>query len=292
MLGMRCPCWALISIRAIACGCLVAPSLPTAAAGQADRYHILVTNDDGIGSPGIQQLAKALTAVGTVHLVAPCGEQSGSSMGIALRDQLVLDSLAVPGFGMGYCLNTTPATVALLAITSLAPESGFDLVVSGINRGANVGNAAHLSGTVGAAMMGAFYRIPAVAASSGARGDDFGYASRFVVQFVQELRTRGATPGVVYSINLPQATEAETRGVAVAKMGGMQFTLGFAEVGEGGVRKYQPRVALATDGPPGSDTQAFLENMITITPLLFDWTAYPLVDQIRGWNLSHCIGPN
>ena len=137
---------------------------------QGDVYHILLTNDDGIESQGIQVLAEKLRAVGEVHMVAPCGERSGSSMSVALRDELNLRVIQRDGTTIGQCVDTTPAGVVLLAITTLSPPGGFDIVISGINRGANVGASAHMSGTAGGAMMGALYGVPAVAASFGGRG--------------------------------------------------------------------------------------------------------------------------
>jgi len=109
---------------------------------------------------------------------------------------------------------------------------------------------------------------------------------------VRELKARGAKPGVVYSINVPKASEAETRGVAVARMGGMEFTLAFTDSLEAGRHEYRPKIAMATEGPAGTDTEAFLHDMITITPLLFDWTAYPVLDELKAWHLTPKIGGN
>lgn len=249
---------------------------------QDPSYHILVTNDDGVQSLGLQAVAAALRQVGTVHVVAPCGERSGSSMAVALRDELELRQV-----GEFHCVDTTPAGTVLLAITTLAPVGGFDLIVSGINRGANVGTVSHMSGTVGAAMMGASYGVPAVAASMTAVSQDYGYAAAFVRSFVEELKERPARPGVVFSINIPQPTVGATRGVRVVPMGGAQLRFGFEVVGgDDVVRRYRPQIGLETTAPPGSDTAAFLEDFITITPLQFDWTATYVVGEISTWHIS------
>jgi 5'-nucleotidase len=256
--------------------------------GQTDSYHILLTNDDGIESPGIQVLAEKLRAVGEVHVFAPCDQRSGSSMSVALGDELHLRPIERDGNTLEHCVDTTPAGAVMLAITTLSPDGGFDLVVSGINRGANVGTASHMSGTVGAAMMGAFYGLPAVAASLRASSTDFDYSARFVAQFVEELRQRPAMPGTVFSINIPRATEAEIAGVTVAKMGGIHLQVAFEELQDGrDDRRFRPRIGLETNFPDESDTEAFMRDMITVTPLLFDWTAYSVLDQLRGWALSH-----
>jgi len=146
---------------AAALSCGGEPAAETVEATQADApYHILVTNDDGIDSPGIQALATALGEVGEVTVVAPCSQQSGTSMSISLDEEFRVR--ATPA---GNCVDVTPASAVRLGVQALAPESGFDLVVSGINIGANVGEISHMSGTVGAAMMGAYLAIPAVPAS-------------------------------------------------------------------------------------------------------------------------------
>lgn len=265
-------------------------SVSTSAAAQDASYNILLTNDDGIESPGIQVLADKLRVVGEVHVIAPCGERSGSSMSVALRDSMRLREVQRDGVPLGRCVDTTPAGTVLLAISKLAPSGGFDLVISGINRGANIGTVAHMSGTVGAAMTGALYEIPALAVSLGGPRPDVSYASDFVAQFVSELRGRPATPGVVLSINIPGIPEAEIRGVTFARMGGSQLIIDFEEVAESDAgRQFQPRISLASSAPAGSDTEAFLNNHITITPLLFDWTAHDLMTSLQEWTLTHEI---
>ncbi len=223
----------------------------TPAYGQTDPYDILLTNDDGIESAGIRVLAQKLRGVGRVHVVAPCGERSGSSMSVALRDELIVRPIHRDN-AIETCVDTTPAGAVMLAITTLAPEGGFDLVVSSA---------------------------------------DFDYPARFVAEFVEDLLQRPAMPGVVLSINIPRASEAEIAGVTVAKMGGsyLRFAYEELEAGPDG-RRFGPRIGLETSFPDESDTEAYMRDMITITPLLFDWTAYSAMDQLRGWSLSHQVG--
>ncbi|NKB87795.1 MAG: 5'/3'-nucleotidase SurE [Acidobacteria bacterium] len=272
----------LLSILALA-------AFSPAAAAQ-DDFHILVTNDDGIESPGIQMLAEALRAVGTVHVVAPCGQRSGASMSVSLGSSIEVRDIDEDGVS-GTCADTTPANAVMLAIAAMAPEGGFDLVVSGINAGANIGYASHMSGTVGAAMMGALYEVPAVAASLGGRNRDFAYPAAFVAEFVRELKTKPATPGVVFNVNVPTSDATAIEGITVAPMGGFSYVLGYEEVeGEGAARRFDASISLATEAPAGSDTEAFMGNHITITPLVFDWTAHSLLDGMRAWSLDHEVG--
>ncbi len=276
----------IIALVALSAALVVGSGLQGSADSEPALYHILVTNDDGIESPGIQVLARELESVGEVVVVAPCGERSGSSMAVSLGAEVRLRPFEQDGRMIGHCADTTPAGTALLGLTALAPSGGFDLVVSGINRGANVGDVSHMSGTVGAAMMGAFHGVPAVAASLGERGD-FGYAARFVTRFVGELKERRPDPGVVYSINVPKASESDTRGVAVTPMGGSYLKVEYEEVpGSGGERVFRPRFGSPDPYPEGSDSEAYGRDLITITPLRFDWTARDVLDGLEGWGLD------
>ena len=245
-------------------------------------YRILVTNDDGIDSPGIQDLAAALRTVGEVTVVAPCGQQSGTSMSIGLNQEIRVRTSEA-----GNCVNATPAGAVLLAVRALAPDSGFDLVVSGINVGANIGEVSHMSGTIGAAMMGAYLRMPAVAASQGGGPGGFEHAAGVVARFVAELRRRGPETGIVYSLNFPTATSAETRGIAARPMGGSYFRVDYEEASEGeDERLFRPVFGPPDPIPAGSDTEAHNEGLVTITPLRFDWTDLPTIAALEEWDLE------
>ncbi|MYC89230.1 MAG: 5'/3'-nucleotidase SurE [Gemmatimonadales bacterium] len=279
---------------ALACGGGPASEAPVDEPAQDAPYHILVTNDDGIESPGIQALVTALGEVGEVTVAAPCDQQSGTSMSISLDEEFRVR--ATPA---GNCVEATPASAVRLAIRALAPESGFDLVVSGINIGANVGEISHMSGTVGAAMMGAYLGIPAVAASQDSGPGDFEHAAGIVARFVSELRRRGPETGIVYSLNFPAATAAETRGIAARPMGGSYFVIDHEEVtgdpGEEaadaeGERRFSVVFVPPETIPAGSDTEAYNEGLVTITPLRFDWTDRPTVEALEGWDLNALLG--
>lgn len=268
------------------------PPAPEAPADSGEGpYHILVTNDDGIRSPGIQQLADALREVGEVTVLAPCGQRSGSSISVQLGQGKRLRSIADEDRDYGHCVDGTPADAVMLAMEAMVPEGGFDLVVSGINAGANVGDLGHMSGTVGAAMAGAYYGVPSVAASLGGQEMDFAYAAAFMARFVEVLRARPPLSGVVLSVNFPAATEEGTAGVAIGRMGGSYIRFGYEEVEpDDDVRVFRPRYDPAETHPPGSDTEAFMAGMITIAPLRFDWTDEVLLRELAGWELDHRVG--
>lgn len=277
-------------LQVLFAGC-TPPAPEVAVGGDEGPYHILVTNDDGIAHPGIQQLADALREVGEVTLVAPCGQRSGSSMSVQLGQGKRLRSITDENRDYGNCVEGTPADAVMLAMEAMVPDGGFDLVVSGINAGANVGDLGHMSGTVGAAMAGAYYGVPSVAASLGGNGTDFGYAAAFMARFVEELRRRPPLTGIVLSVNFPAATEEGTAGVAVGRMGGSYIRFGYEEVEpEDDARVFRPRYDPAETHPPGSDTEAFMAGMITIAPLRFDWTDEELLRELAGWGLDHRVG--
>ena len=295
-------------LAALACGAMLAcggePAAETPEATETreatSSYQILVTNDDGIESSGIQELAAALRTVGEVTVVAPCGERSGSSMSMELDQEIRLrtfpEAAGSSGGPLGHCVTTTPAGAVFFAVRVLAPEAGFDIVVSGINRGANVGDVSHMSGTIGGAMAGAYLGVPAVAASQGDTLAGFGYGARMVARFVRELRRRGAEAGVVYSINLPTGTAEDTRGVAVRAMGGSFINIGHEEIAEAGgepdtdsggdgQRVFLLRFDAPDPYPAGSDSEAYSEGLITITPLRFDWTDHGSIEALEAWDL-------
>ncbi|WP_420633802.1 5'/3'-nucleotidase SurE [Candidatus Palauibacter sp.] len=279
----------------LACGGGPAPDAPAATSDGTSPFHILVTNDDGIESPGIRELAAALRAVGEVTVVAPCGQQSGTSMSIRLNQEIRLRTSEA-----GHCVDATPAGAVLLAYRALQPASGFDLVVSGINIGANIGEVSHMSGTIGAAMMGAYLGVPAVAASLGGRPSGVEYPAGVVARFVAELRRRGPESGVVYSVNFPAGTAEETLGIAARPMGGSYFRVDYEEVtgaegdvGTGGAeddRLFRPAFGPPDPIPAGSDTEAHNAGLVTITPLRFDWTDRPTVGELEGWDLEALLG--
>ncbi len=131
--------------------------------GQA-RPRILVTNDDGYESPGLRSLVAELATFADVVVSAPAGNRSGSSQSMgSLGGALEVERVEIPGAAVAYAINGTPAMAATFGLLELGREKPFDLLVSGINQGANVGKVSHLSGTVGAAMQGVYLGVPSIA---------------------------------------------------------------------------------------------------------------------------------
>ena len=206
--------------------------------------RILVTNDDGIDAPGLGALVLEMAKVGEVVVVAPANNRSGSSHSISTSGSLVVEPRNMAGAKEAWAVSGTPADAVSFGIIGIGKKQPFDLVVSGVNRGSNVGLVAHYSGTVGAAM----------------------------------------EAGIGYNINIPPGPAAHLRGVAVARMGGS-----FIDVREylrdpkAGANAWQSRIRIRRDGPAGSDTKAYYQDMITVVPIRLDWTDKASVTSLREW---------
>jgi len=247
-----------------------------------EDLRILVTNDDGIDSAGLRALVKALDPLGEVIVCAPeqnCSGASQSSVGFS--EALKVSERRIEGAELARAVAGKPVDAAAFGVLELGKERKFDLIVSGINAGANVGLVAHYSGTVGAALEGARRGLPAVAVSLEARGGDVEAAAAFTARFVSELMARGPAKGIVYSINVPAGKPEQ---VEVTPMGGMYLDLdGFAPQSDGA---WRGKSALRREAPEGSDTHAYFAGRISIAPLRVDWSDTAEVARLRDWKLQ------
>jgi 5'-nucleotidase len=243
--------------------------------------RILISNDDGYFSPGIAILADALRPLGEVTVVAPERDRSGASNSLTLDRPLILRESA-NGFRF---VNGTPTDCVHLALTGLF-ESPPDLVVSGINLGANMGDDTIYSGTVAAAMEGFLLGVPAIAVSlANKAGRHLETAGRVTHDLVRRY-TRGAPfPHMLLNVNVPDVVQSELGGIEVTR-------LGRRHKAEGVVKTVNPRgdtvywvgaAGGAQDAGPGTDFHAVAEKRVSITPLQIDLTAHPQLDPVRAW---------
>ena len=219
-----------------------------------------------------------------IVVVAPDRNQSGSSQS-SIGGPLVVTKVDLEGVAEAYSVSGRPADAVRFAVVQLDSEQSFDLVISGINRGANVGNVSHLSGTVGAAMEGLYHGIPAIAVSQELSGVDTEASARFVSQIVKRYRSMTPLQGVVIAINIPSG---ELQGVAVRGMGDSYLkTDSYSLNQENGEEPYfEPERIRVESVNPSTDTYAYQQGYISVTPLKFDWTAYSVIDEINTWNLE------
>jgi 5'-nucleotidase len=243
---------------------------------------ILVTNDDGIGAPGLRQLADELATVGRVTIIAPDREQSASSHALTLHRPLRVHRHEEAVFSV----DGTPTDCVNLGILNLLPERPR-LVVSGINRGMNLGDDITYSGTVAAAFEGTLLGIPSFAVSLQAEREasDFSGAARFAAVLARRLLSRPLAPGTLLNVNVPRGTP---RGVRPTRQGRRTYHQGVVERTDPSGRRYYwlGGIPPQWDEDPESDFAAIRDGFISLTPLHLDLTHYPLLKELGDWNLD------
>ncbi len=241
--------------------------------------HILLTNDDGIHAPGLRALAQALEGLGTITIVAPSQERSAAAQSLTLRQPIYCDLIAE----REYSVEGTPADAMILAFHTLLAEKP-DIVVSGINRGGNVGENIYYSGTVGAAMEAAINRVPAVAVSVAYRGKEFDFApaGRFTRELIPLILREGLSPGVILNVNVPQDWAGEVRFTRQSS----KITRNLLQPGTDprGRRYYWLSEQQFVEGiGPDTDHAAIRDGAISITPLELDQTHEQSLNHLSHW---------
>jgi 5'-nucleotidase len=242
--------------------------------------NILLTNDDGIFAAGITAAYKELVKLGNVTVVAPSDRMSGAGHSITVFEPLDCRKITVPGCFEGYSVAGSPADCVKLAVMELCPKKP-DLVVSGINHGANVGVNVYYSGTVAAAMEAAFYRIPAIAMSYVHEEQmDFASAAKYAVEIVDKIKNLNL-PAVI-NINIPALAKGAPKGIKVVPQSTMGFDEHFikTQASDGGAF-YQLAGGDYKDVDVPSDTLAVVDGFITVTTLGFDMTDYKNMEKLH-----------
>jgi 5'-nucleotidase len=243
--------------------------------------RILVSNDDGYFAPGISVLAEALASCAEVTVVAPERDRSGSSNSLTLDRPLTVRR-ASNGF---MYVNGTPTDCVHLAVTGLLEELP-DLIVSGINYGANMGDDTIYSGTVAAATEGFLLGIPSIAISLVAEGGGhFETAARVACDLVQRFQSRPLSPPVLLNVNVPDAAYEGLRGVAVTRLGKRHKAEPVVKstTPRGDVVYWVGAAGAAQDAGEGTDFHAAAAGLVSITPLQVDLTRYPQMNAISEW---------
>ncbi len=233
--------------------------------------RILVTNDDGIHAPGLWALVQELRQIADILVVAPERDQTGAGTAVSLTQPVRLTKAkpAIPGIET-YATKGTPADSVLLALGLVARDK-VDLVISGINRGANLGYDILISGTVGAALQGYFHGLPAIAISVMYRTEArFDVAAKLGTLLAQRVFDQALPEGLLLNINLPSLPIEEINGIEVTRLG----KRGFKEhiKWEHADRAKRGYYRIVRDRPQeseeqGTDVWAVRKGMISITPL-------------------------
>jgi 5'-nucleotidase len=250
--------------------------------------RILLTNDDGIYAPGLRSLRKELQQLGEVIVVAPATEQSAVGHSITLLTPLLVQEvLDEEQQWLGWAVEGRPADCVKLALLELLPEPP-DVIVSGLNAGANAGINVLYSGTVAAAIEGAFFQRTSIAVSLESTQPtplDFPRGAQLARHVIAHILAHTPAAGTLVNVNIPSLDKGPVRGIRVVPQNVMPFVEGFD-------RRVDPRGRVyfwttpdfgCPEPHPDSDVSALAESYITVTPLQFDLTQRALLEEMRGW---------
>ncbi len=241
--------------------------------------HILITNDDGIQAEGLRALVQAVEGLGTISVVAPSHERSASAQSLTLRQPIFWEQVAE----REWAVEGTPADSVILALNKLLPNRP-DLVISGVNRGGNLGENIFYSGTVGAAMEAAINHIPAIAISVAhkGRGFRFEHAAKFARDLAQLALAEGMPQGVLLNVNVPLVWNGNVRCTRQSK----KVTRNVLQEGTDprGRSFYWLLEQEHIEGiDPKSDYAAIFDGAASITPLHLDRTHEISLNHLSQW---------
>jgi len=264
--------------------------------------RVLLTNDDGIQATGLNELRRALQRVPGVDLavIAPDSNRSASARSITTRQPLWVEEIEFGDGTRGFATDGTPVDCVRFATLGLIGDPP-ELIVSGINHGANLGDDITYSGTVAAALEGVVLGLPAIAVSQQSqkremdfrlgREFDFTAAATFTARLVEMLPERPLAPGTLLNLNCPAVPLEELAGARVTRMGKRIYRDRLELTGEDGKGGRRKRYRIYGDDPSyhaedGTDFAAIDADTISVTPLHFDLTDLASMEQLEGWDLS------
>jgi len=244
--------------------------------------RILISNDDGYLAPGIHALANALESIADITVVAPDRNRSASSHSLTLTRPL-----RVTSHNNGFkSIDGTPSDCVHLAITGLMKDQHPDMVISGINDGANMGDDVLYSGTVAAATEGRFLGYPSIAVSMGSfNPQHFESAGIAVIKLIEILKNKPLKADTILNVNVPDLPWDQIKGFKATRLGNRHKS-------EDAVLDKDPRgVDIYWVGPPGpeqdsgegTDFYAVREGYVSVTPLQIDLTRYDSLQDLSGW---------
>lgn len=245
------------------------------------NVNILISNDDGYQAPGIEALATALGKIASIHVVAPDRDRSGASNSLTLDSPL----RARQGLNGFTYVDGTPTDCVHLAITGLL-NAEPDMVVAGVNSGANLGDDVLYSGTVAAAMEGRFLGFPAIAVSLVTEhANHYETAARVAVELVQRCTSHALPADTILNVNVPDVPWDELQGMQATR-------LGHRHKSEPVIKEKDPRgrpvywvgpAGSEQDAGPGTDFHAVRSGHVSITPIDVDLTRYDAIDGLASW---------
>lgn len=250
------------------------------------KVRLLITNDDGITAKGIYALAKELEKNHEVTIVAPHSERSACGHSITLTRPLVVRETTLKGLkSKAFSVDGTPADCVKIAINKLI-HGEIDMVVSGINRGLNLGTDVLYSGTVSAAIEAAINKIPSMAISMDIKKDVETYeiAAKYATEILEKAKDNHIGNDIVLNVNIPMLNENEIKGIKVCKIGSRSYENIYIEtIGEDNEIQYEIKGEVKDIHEENSDTIYFKEGYVTVTPLHYDLTNFKILNDVSKW---------
>ena len=248
---------------------------------------ILVSNDDGIDAPGIAALVKELRKIGTVTVVAPDRQQSAVGHAITMNFPLRVKEFKKENVLFGYAVEGTPADCVKLAVRALL-KTKPDLLVSGVNHGANTAISIIYSGTVSAATEGTLLGIPSIAVSLTTYGPpDFRYAAKFARKLALLVSENGLPEGTLLNVNVPSVAEKDIKGVRITRQGKAIWNDKFDARRDPANKEYYWLTGALeeVDTELHFDQPAVRNKYVSVTPIHYDLTDYALLETMERWGV-------
>lgn len=259
------------------------------------RLNILLTNDDGIQAAGLWALHRALSREHQVTVIAPDRERSAVSHGITLHQPIRAVQMSVNGGDPGWAVSGTPADCVKLALVELL-ENRPDMVIAGINPGANVGVNLNYSGTVAAAKEAALYGLKALSVSiQGFENLHYDDAAGFVAHLVPLIHSKAIPVGTFLNLNFPNLPAIQTAGVRVTRQSTDPYHEYFDKRQDPRNRVYywQGSESMPVYSHSDADGAVLDQNHISITPVRCDMTDYKLLEDLKQWDFENgCSNEN
>jgi 5'-nucleotidase len=249
--------------------------------------NILISNDDGIYSYGLYELAKRMSALGKVTVVAPDKEQSAIGHAITIHQPLRCRKIKLYDLDIdAWRVNGTPADCVKLGVETLLSERP-DLIISGINDGENLGTDIIYSGTVSAAIEGSLFNIPSIAVSYVKRcSTDFSAAAEAAFKVIKQVLEHRGGMNMLLNINIPETESVDLlKGVKITRLGVKKYRNSFEERKDPRGESYYWLAGELIEDETGEDTDIYAarRGYVSITPINVDLTGYEDIDRLKNW---------
>lgn len=252
--------------------------------------NILITNDDGIDSQGIFKLAKEFMNEGNIIISAPDRQRSACSHSITMHTPITVKKISFFDIDCSaYAVSGTPVDCVKLAYEKFT-DGKIDIIISGINNGANLGTDVLYSGTVSAAIEGAILNIPAIAVSlvEGSGQRDYSAAAFFTRLIYKKFVYENFKPGTILNINVPSCKQADIKGIAATSLGVRKYNNSYDERKDprGNTYYWLAGDIAKTENNNTTDIYALDNNYVSVTPMHFEFTRFDYINTIKGWNFD------